>query len=122
MKKYLEVIGAVAFVLGGTYIVYNNLAGVASFWDAQKFWSLVLCLCWLFVSAGYFHQGAKVRELRRADEVSLALPITVFVVQCILFVKGVYYKDWSLMFGAVVVNTGVSFSLWQIFKFKLKGK
>ena len=61
-----------------------------------------------------------VREARSDRNVSVLLPIVVFFVQCILFVKGVYYRDWSLVWGALVVNSGVVFSFYQIARVREK--
>ncbi|MEK7479967.1 MAG: hypothetical protein AAB665_01615 [Patescibacteria group bacterium] len=36
----------------------------------------------------------------------------------ILFIKGVFFNDWSLVFGALIVNSGVVFCLYQIGKRK----
>ncbi|MEK7535761.1 MAG: hypothetical protein AAB590_01965 [Patescibacteria group bacterium] len=117
-KLHLEFIGTLIFVLGGTYVAYKLIGGVGEFWSAQKFWNVALIICWLFVSAGYYHQGWKVHKRRDSSEVSLLLPVTVFIVQCILFVKGIYYHDWSLIAGAMMVNSGVVFSIYQIVKNK----
>ncbi len=76
----------------------------------------MLAIGWVIVSAGYFHQGWLVRKDGSSDHVSILLPSVVFLVQCVLFVKGVYYADWSLIAGAIMVNTGVLFSLYNIFK------
>lgn len=115
MKKlYLEILGILIFVVGGTVIAFLYLSGVSSFWGAQTFWSVVLMVGWVIVSGGYFHQGWLVYKDKSSAHVSIVLPATVFLVQCVLFVKGVYYADWSLIAGAVVVNTGVAFSLYQI--------
>ncbi len=119
MKKvHLEILASVAFVLGGTYIVYGQLENIPSFWDAQELWSAALLLGWVVVSAGYFHQGWMVHKGHSALHVSAVLPSAVFVVQCILFVKGIYFKDWSLILGALIVNCGVVFSLYQILEAK----
>jgi len=114
-KIYWEVVGSIALVLVPTYIVYKSLEGVGFFWNANTLWSVGLIICWLIVASGYYHQGWLVRE-HGSRGVSLVLPIAVFFVQCILFVKGVYYDDWSLIVGALVVNSGVLFSLYSIFK------
>ena len=104
-------------VLVPTYFIYGELSAVESFWSAQIFWNIVLIICWTVVAVGYYHQGWLVRKRGHADDVSLILPIAVFFVQCILFVKRIYYDDWSLIFGAVAVNSGVVFSLSQALKF-----
>ena len=117
MKKfYLEVLATAIFVLAGTYIVYGRLESIAIFWESQFFWSIVLSVGWVIVALGYFHQGWLVYKNKSSKYVSAVLPATVFLVQCVLFIKGVYYGDWSLIVGALLVNSGVSFSLYQIIK------
>ena len=119
MKKFfLEIILVAVFVIGGTLIIYHYLAGIAGFWNAQIFWSLVLLICWIVVAFGYCRQGWLVRKAKSASHVSVLLPIVVFVVQCILFVKGIYYNDFALIDGAVLVNCGVVFDLYQIWQVK----
>jgi len=107
-------------VLGGTFLVYSQLQGKTDFWDAQAIWSAVLALGWVVVAGGYYHQGWMVHKGHTALHVSAVLPSAVFVVQCILFTKGIFFNDWSLIFGAVIVNSGVVFSLYQIIKAKQK--
>lgn len=121
MKKVayvLEIFISIAFVFISTFFVYKYLLSFPSFWDAQFAWSSALMACWIIVSIGYFHQGWLVRTNNHshARDVSIVLPIAVFIVQCILFVKGVFFQDWSLIFGAVVVNSGVVFSLYNIIR------
>jgi len=117
MKKvHLEVFLAILFVAVSTAFVYGRLVDVRIFWNSQTAWSAILMAGWIIVALGYFHQGLLVRSGHSASHVSALLPSAVFIVQCVLFVKGIYYEDWSLIFGAVVVNTGVVFSLYQIFK------
>lgn len=115
-KVILEIVISVAFVLAGTFFAYRLLAGSAGFWSAQALWSAALAIGWVIVAAGYYHQGWLVHIRRDAKEVSVILPLAVFTVQCVLFVKGIYYGDWSLIWGALVVNSGVTFSLSQIIK------
>src|SRR3990167_8806369 len=115
MKKiHIEIVLAAAFVVFPTYFVYRVLAGVGSFWNAQSFWSLALLFCWAIVAYGYYNQGWLVHHDHSAAHVSVVLPVTVFFVQCILFVKGIFYRDYALIAGAVMVNSGVVFSLYQI--------
>jgi hypothetical protein len=116
MKRILEIIFAFAFVILGTALVYGKLSSSPSFWNEQSTWSFLLIVCWFLVACGYFHQGWMVRSAKSSSHVSIVLPITVFFVQCILFVKGVSYNDWSLIAGAVVVNSGVLFNLYQIIR------
>lgn len=117
MKKfYWEILLSVLLVVLVTGFIYGRLAGVQVFWDAQFFWSVVLTTGWVIVALGYYHQGWLVHTGRSANHVSVVLPASVFLAQCILFVKGVYYGDWSLVGGAVLVNSGVIFSLYQIYK------
>lgn len=115
MRKVFEITGIIAFVLVGTGVAYLLLSGVGEFWDAQTIWSIVLAAGWVVVSLGYFHQGWLVHRDNSSAHVSVLLPAVVFLVQCVLFVKGVYYYDWSLIAGALLVNTGVLFSLSQIY-------
>lgn len=119
MKKVaLEIFISAILVLVPTYFVYQELAPVKVFWDSQFLWSAALVICWVFVAAGYYHQGWLVRKEGHANGVSIVLPIFVFFVQCILFVKGIYYRDQSLVIGAVLVNSGVLFSLYNIIRSK----
>ncbi|MBI2454239.1 MAG: hypothetical protein HYV54_01555 [Parcubacteria group bacterium] len=123
MKKVLwEIAISLAIVLIPTFFIYRRLAGTESFWNAQFLWSVGLITCWIIVASGYYHQGWLVRSKRRADDVSVVLPIAVFFVQCILFVKGIYYRDWSLVGGALLVNSGVVFSLSQIIRVRRRRK
>ena len=117
MKKvYWEILASALFVLGGTFVVYGELENVRFFWGAQFLWSTALIIGRMVVAAGYYHQGWMVHKGHTAANVSAVLPLAVFVVQCILFIKGIYFHDWSLILGALIVNSGVVFSLWQIFK------
>ncbi len=115
-KIYLEILSVTALVVFATYFVYGRLADFNIFWNSQFIWSVGLMVCWVVVAFGYYHQGWLVRTSKSADHVSLVLPVAVFIVQCILFVKGIYYGDWSLIAGAVLVNSGVSFSIYQIIR------
>lgn len=121
-RVLIDVLITAVFVLAGTMFLYGELSGLAHFWNAQNVWSLILMFGWLIVAGGYYHQGWLVRKGHTAIHVSAILPSAVFVVQCVLFIKGVYFEDWSLMFGAVVVNSGVVFSLYQIFQAKHRKK
>ena len=90
MKRlYIEVFVGIVFVAIGTVIGYNVLAPVDSFWSSQNIWSIALILCWCVVASGYWHQGLVVYKAKSSTHVSLALAIAVFIVQCILFVKGI---------------------------------
>lgn len=120
LRFYFEVIISLLVVTVLTVLTYNRLAGVREFWNAGMFWSYALMLCWIVVAAGYYHQGWLVRKDHTAAHVSLILPIAVFFVQCILFVKGINFHDWSLIGGAVLVNSGVLFSLYHIAKSRWK--
>ncbi len=111
-----EVLLGFAFVGSGTFVVYYLLANIGGFWTAQNIWSMVLIVCWMVVASGYWHQGWIIRKAQSATNVSYVLPVAVFVVQCILFIKGIYYDDYSLVTGAVMVNSAVAFNLYQIFK------
>lgn len=119
-KLFWEVFLSALFVAAATVVVYNNLAGDARFWNAQMVWSMVLAVGWLIVAAGYYHQGWMVHECKSSTHVSVVLPSAVFIVQCVLFVKGIFYNDWSLIAGALLVNSGVVFNLYQIYKVRSK--
>ncbi len=119
MKKvYWEILFSILFVLSGTFVAYRWLASITFFWNAQQVWSVALIICWMMVAAGYYYQGWMIHHGRGAQNISAVLPSIVFVVQCILFVKGIFFNDWSLISGALVVNSGVVFCLYQIIKKK----
>lgn len=88
----------------------------------QLFWSIGLTMCWLIVAYGQYHQGKIVRQQRNCDNVSIRLPFAVFTAQCILLVKGVYYADWSLIAGCLIVNFGVCYNLFQIARLRLAAR
>ena len=117
-KLVFEVLLSLSIVLIPTYFAYAKLGPVTGFWNAQSIWSVILGCCWFIVALGYYHQGWLVHTQKNARDVSMVLPIAVFFVQCILFVKGIFYHDWSLVMGAVLVNSGVVFSLSQILQAK----
>ncbi len=117
-KLHLEVALGVAFVAGASFIAYNLLAQNAAFWNSQGFWNGALLACWAVVALSYYRQGAIIRKAKSASHVSILLPFVVFFVQCILFVKGVHYRDYALVIGAVLVNCGVVFEMYQIFSLK----
>ena len=119
-RFYLEMVLAVAFVVGSTLGMYHWLSGIVAFWNAQIFWNIALLICWAIVAFGYCRQGWIVRKARSALHVSVMLPAIVFIVQCILFVKGIYYNDFALIVGAVLVNCGVVFDLYQIWRVGVK--
>lgn len=117
MKKIiLEILVSVILVFIPTFFVYKQLASISSFWSAQSLWSVILTIGWVVVATGYYHQGWLVHRTGNSRDVSIILPATVFFVQCVLFVKGIYYDDWSFVWGALIVNSGVLFSLYQILK------
>ncbi len=119
MKKvYWEILASVVFVLGGTFLVYGQLESNAAFWDAQSIWSIALIICWTMVAAGYYYQGWVIHHGHTSTNISAVLPSIVFTVQCILFVKGIFFHDWSLILGSLMVNSGVVFCLYQIIKAK----
>lgn len=121
MKRiHAEILIAIIFIVLGTFFVYNFLFGVQSFWHSQNIWTAGLLVGWCIVAGGYWNQGWMVRESKSATHVSLILPINVFIVQCILFVKGVYYQDVALIFGAIIVNSAVIFNIYQIMRFRKK--
>ncbi len=121
MKRvHVEIVLAILSVVGGTLFAYSILSTKQDFWDSQSFWNTVLLFCWAVVMLGYFRQGWIVHHARSSKNISLFLPIVVFFVQCILFVKGIYYHDVALIFGAVMVNSGALFSAYQIFRFRFR--
>ena len=95
-----------------------RLAPQTLFWNAQSIWSALLIVGWVIVALGYYHQGWMVQKSKSSKNVSIVLPVAVFVVQCVLFVKGIYYSDRSLIIGALLVNSGVVFSVYQILKMR----
>ncbi|MES3005285.1 MAG: hypothetical protein V4690_04275 [Patescibacteria group bacterium] len=117
-KLVIEIILSIAFVFVGTYFIFGHLEHISQFWNSQNIWSLILSLGWVVVASGYYHQGWLIHEKHNAKNVSLLLPVSVFFIQCILFIKGIYYDDWSLIWGALVVNSGVSFSIYHIIKYR----
>lgn len=84
----------------------------------QLIWSCLLAVCWIVVAYGQYTQGKKVRRNRSARNVSIYLPLAVIFAQSILFIKGLYYIDWSLIFGAIVVNGGAFYNLYFLLKFR----
>ena len=119
MKRvHWEIILGIVFVLGGTFVVFNFLKNNQNFWTAQHFWNTTLVAGWTVVSAGYWRQGTIVHKARSATHVSLVLPLAVFFVQCVMFVKGIYYHDAALVCGALLVNSAVVFDIYQIFKYR----
>src|SRR3989344_1028635 len=119
MKKvYWEILISIIFVLGGTFLVYGWLAHNVYFWNAQYIWSVGLIIGWSVVAIEYYRQGWMIHKAHTSVNVSALLPSTIFVMQCILFVKGVFFHDWSLMASALIVNSGVVFCLYQIVKVK----
>lgn len=115
MKKvHWEVLAITLFVVATTFFLYRYLLPMEFFWSAQNLWSAILALGWVIVTIGYYHQGWMIQKGGGADHVSLLLPSAVFIVQCVLFIKGVFYNDWSLVSGSVMVNSGVLFSIYQI--------
>ncbi|MEI6659893.1 MAG: hypothetical protein WCK91_00535 [bacterium] len=119
MKKiYFEVLGALAFVFIATFFVYGWLSGFTRFWSAQFMWNCILVVGWTIIATGYYMQGFKVHKLGNVDQISPFLPESVFVVQCILFVKGIFYHDWALIYGALIVNSGVIFCIYQVLRVK----
>jgi len=121
-KTLIEVLGATLAVLIPTAVIVSYLIGIETFWSAQTVWSIILAFGWAIVAGGYFHQGWLVHESSDPSDVSIILPSAVFVVQCVLFVKGIYYGDWSLVWGALVVNSGVFFNLYQILRSRMRGR
>lgn len=111
----MEIILSILFVALSTFFMYGYLSKSAFFWNAQFFWNIALAVGWIIVSLGYYNQGWIIQKNKSAEHVSVILPSAVFIVQCILFVKGIYYQDWALIAGAVMVNSGVTFNLYQIF-------
>ncbi len=119
MKKvYWEILISIVFVLGGTFLVYSWLAHNAAFWDAQRIWSIGLIIGWTVFSVEYFRQGWIIHHARTSANTSVLMPLTYFVMQCILFIKGVFFHDWSLIASALILNSGVVFYLYQTIKLK----
>ncbi|MEJ0021775.1 MAG: hypothetical protein WDN47_04340 [Candidatus Doudnabacteria bacterium] len=117
MKRlYWEILFGALFVLAGSFLAYRFLSGYSAFWTAQKLWSLILVVGYVFVAGGYWRQGAIIHRAKNATNVSLILPSAVFVVQCIIFVKGIYYHDAALVTGAILVNSAVVFDIYQIIR------
>lgn len=119
-KIHWELVISIVFVLGGSALTYSFLANESYFWNAQRVWSVALIIGWSVVSFEYFRQGWMIHRARTAVNVSAILPATVFAMQCVLFIKGVYFGDWSLVIGALIVNSGVVFTLYQIAKMTKK--
>lgn len=117
-KNIIELVAATLFVLVGTAITYSQLESLVEFWNAQTFWNFALIVCWGIVAFGYYHQGWVIGIKKNSSGVSIILPISVFIVQCILFVKGVFYKDTSLIIGALMVNSGVTFAIYRIYSYR----
>jgi len=86
----------------------------------QLYWSIGLIICWLIVAYGQYHQGRIIKQTGSCDNVSFRLPLAVFTAQLILLVKGIYYYDWSLISGCIIVNASVSYNLYQIVKTRLR--
>ena len=121
MKKvYWEILASIVLVLGGTYVIYGYLANYADFWNAQTTWSIALIVGYSVVAAGYYRQGWMIHHRHTDANISALLPCAVAIVQCLLFIKGVYFKDWSLIAGALLINSGVVFCLYQIVKAKAR--
>ncbi len=86
--------------------------------DEKTIWSILLMFCWIIVSLGQINQGMKIKKNKNIENISIFLPTTVFIAQTILFVKGLSYGDWSLIIGAVVVNIGTMFNVFNFLKIK----
>ena len=109
---------SMVLVLGGTYVAYGWLAHSAAFWDAQSIWSIGLIIGWGVVAIEYYRQGWMIHHARTLVNVDALLPSTIFVMECILFVKGVFFDDWSMVVSALIVNSGIAFYLYQIIMIK----
>lgn len=119
MKRiYWEIVASIVFVLGGTYVIYGHLAGYVAFWDAQTIWSVVLIICSMVIAGAYYRQGWYVHHTHTSKNISILIPLAVLTTQCLLFIKGIFFNDWSLVTGALIVNSGLVFSLYQIFMMK----
>jgi hypothetical protein len=119
MKKvYWEILISIVFVLGSAFLLYGQLESKTAFWDAQSIWSVALIIGWSVYSIEYFRQGWILHHAHTSANISVLLPTTYIVMQCILFVKGVFFRDWSLIASALIVNSGVVFYLYQIIKLK----
>ncbi|MEK7479965.1 MAG: hypothetical protein AAB665_01605, partial [Patescibacteria group bacterium] len=115
---YWEILASVIFVLGGTFLAYGQLSDTAAFWNAQSVWSTALIVSWTLIAAAYYYEGWLIHHGRSQANISAVTPALIFVAQCILFIKGIFFNDWSLVFGALLVNSGVVFCLYQISKRK----
>ena len=78
-------------------------------------WSALLIICAPFVAYGYFHQGRLVKKTGITKNISVRLPLIVFFLQFSLGAKGVYYRDYSVIFNSVCVDSMVVYYLAQIF-------
>lgn len=117
-KVHWEILVSVVVVLGGTYLVYNGLAHNAYFWDAQRIWGMGLIVGWTVLSIEYFRQGWIIHHARTSANISVLMPSTYFILQCILFYKGVFFNDWTIIISSLIVNSGVVFYLYQVIKLK----
>lgn len=88
-------------------------------WDI---WSVGLEICWLAVAYGWYAQGKIVQQKGDYSNVSLKLPFIMFSTQCFLLAKGIYYDDWSLISGCILVNTAIVYALIQVTKVKILKK
>ncbi len=84
----------------------------------QVVWSIILSVCWVVVSFGQYNQGKKIKTKETTKNVSVILPLAVIFAQVILFIKGVYYSDWSLIAGAIAVNIGALYNLFYLIKYR----
>lgn len=96
--------------------MYWWLAEVAGFWGAQDLWSIALLMGYSILSFEYFRHGWMIHHARTSANISPILTLSVFALQCVLFVKGVYFEDWSLIAGALILNCGIVFTLYQTIK------
>ena len=115
-RVHWEILASIVFVLGGTAFMWSWLSDMPDFWDEQRLWSFALITGYTIVSFEYFRQGWKIHHARSPANISTTLTTTIMLMQCVLFVKGVYFGDWSLIVGALIYNCGVIFLLYQTIK------
>lgn len=111
-----EILASVIFVVGGTALLYVWLSETSGFWNAQRLWSIALIAGYAVVAFEYFRYGWLIHHSRTTANISPFLTLSIFAMQCILFVKGIFFGDWSLVAGTLMVNSGVVFTLYQTAK------
>ena len=106
---YWEILASVIFVLGGTFLAYGQLSDTAAFWNAQSVWSTALIVSWTLIAAAYYYEGWLIHHGRSQANIS-AVTLSAHLRRAMhSFIKGIFFNDWSLVFGALLVNSGVVF-------------